>query len=132
MRGLARLAPALLVLLLPARAAAQTALMQALDLEQQGFFGSAAASYAAALRAEPNNAIAMLGLERVGAQVGWRDSAVAYAQRALARDSTDNTARGVEVRGLRALGRDSLAAAALARCPSECPAALSRNPRTAA
>jgi len=114
MRARARLAPLLLVLL-PARAAGQTALAQALNLEQQGFLGGAAAFYAAALRAEPNNPIAMLGLERVSQQTGWRDSAVAYAERAIALDSTDNTARGVEVRQLRALGRDSLAAAALAR-----------------
>ena len=114
MHRIASLAAGLLVLL-PAGAAGQTAVMQALDLEQQGFLGSAAGFYAAALRAEPNNPIALLGLERVGQQVGWRDSAVAYAERAIARDSTDNTARGVEVRGLRALGRDSLAAAALVR-----------------
>ena len=121
MRRLARLAPALLALLLPVRAPAQTALMRALDLEQQGFLGAAAAAYAAVLRAEPNDAIALLGLERVGAQLSWRDSAVAYAGRAIARDPSDSTARGVEVRGLRALGRDSLAAAALARWVAAAP-----------
>lgn len=114
-RRLAAVFPALLALLLPARAAGQGALNQALDLEQQGLLGSAARFYAAALRAEPNNPIALLGLERVGQQVGWRDSAVAYAEHAIALDSADNTARGIEVRGLRALGRDSLASEALAR-----------------
>ena len=115
MGAIARGSLALIALLLPARAIGQAALARAMDMEEQGFWGQAAASYAAALRQEPDNAIALLGLERVGEQAGWRDSVVAYAERALARDSTSTTARAVEVRGLRAAGKDSLARAALAR-----------------
>jgi len=115
MGRIARGALSLLALLLPAPALGQAALARAMDMEQQGLWGLAAASYAAALRQEPGNAIALLGLERVGEQAGWRDSVVAYAARAIGDDSTNTTARAVEVRGLRATGRDSLAAAALAR-----------------
>jgi len=115
MGRIARGALPLLALLLPARAVGQAALTRAMDLEQQGQWVLAAAGYTAALRQEPGNPIALLGLERVGGHAGWGDSVVAYAARALADDSTNTTASAVEVRGLRAMGRDSLAAAALAR-----------------
>ncbi len=115
MGRIARGALALLALLLPAQAVGQATLTRAMDMEQQGQWGLAAASYAAALRQEPGNAIALLGLERVGERAEWRDSVVAYAERALRDDSTNTTAFAVEVRGLRGMGRDSLAAAVLAR-----------------
>jgi tetratricopeptide (TPR) repeat protein len=116
MGRIARGAAALALLLPPVRAAAQeAALARAMDMEQQGQWTRAAVAYVAALRQEPGNAIALLGLERVAEQAGWRDSAVAYAERAIGADSTNTTARAVEVRALRALGRDTLAAAALAR-----------------
>ena len=114
LRRVARLAAVLGPLLLPAPALGQVALARAMDLEQQGWWGPAAAAYAAALRAEPGNPIALLGLERVAEQAGWRDSVVAYAGRALAADSSNSTARAALVRTLRAQGKDSLAAAALA------------------
>lgn len=114
MGRIARGALLLLTLLLPDRALGQAALSRAMDMEQQGQWGLAAAAYAAALRQEPGSPIALLGLERVGEQAGWRDSVIAYAERAIADDSMNATARSVVVRGLRAMGRDSLAAVALA------------------
>ncbi len=108
-------AAALLVLLLPGRAAGQTTLARAMDMEQQGLWTPAAAAYAAALRQEPGNPIALLGLERVGERAGWGDTVIAYAERAIADDSANTTARSIEVRALRSQGKDSLAAAALVR-----------------
>jgi tetratricopeptide (TPR) repeat protein len=115
MGRIASAALALLALLLPARTLGQDALSRAMDTEQQGLWSMAAAWYAAALRQEPGNPVALLGLERVGAQAGWRDSVLAYAERGIAHDSMNTTARAVEVRGLRGMGKDSLAAAALVR-----------------
>jgi hypothetical protein len=115
MGGIARGSLSLLALLLPARAIGQAALARAMDMEQQGQWISAAAAFVTVLRQEPGNVIALLGLERVGEQAGWRDSVIAYAQRAIVDDSTNVTASAVEVRSYRAMGRDSLAAAALAR-----------------
>jgi tetratricopeptide (TPR) repeat protein len=116
MARIASAALALLALVLPARAIGQeAALAHAMDMEQQGQWISAAAAYVAALRQEPGNVIALLGLERVGEQAGWRDSVIAYARRAIADDSMNVTASAVEVRTYRAMGKDSLAAAALAR-----------------
>jgi len=113
-----RIASAALValgLLPPALARGQDALSRAMDMEQQGQWTFAASSYAAALRQEPGNPIALLGLERVGEQAGWHDSVVAYAERALAADSANTTALAIEVRSLRGAGKDSAAAAILAR-----------------
>ena len=106
---------ALIAAALPARSAAQAALVRAMDMEQQGQWALAAAGYAAALREQPGNPIALLGLERVGAQAGWKDTVLAYAERAIAGDSANATAYGIEVRTLRSLGRDSLASSALGR-----------------
>jgi hypothetical protein len=115
MARIARALAALVALLVPALAAAQDLVGRALTLEQAGYNGQAAALYAAVLRQEPGNAMALLGLERAGSQAGWRDSIRAYAERALAADSGDATAWGVELRALRGAGEDSAAAAVLRR-----------------
>jgi cyclophilin family peptidyl-prolyl cis-trans isomerase len=113
MRRTGKGALALLALLLPARAAGQEALTRAMNMEQQGLFTQAAVGYAAVLRQTPGDPFALLGLERVGERAGWRDSVIACAERAIADDSLNSTARAVLVRGLRALGRDADAAGAL-------------------
>ncbi len=102
-------------------AAAQDLVGRAIVLEQNGYNDQAAALYAAVLRQEPGNAGALLGLERAGTAAGWRDSIRAYAERALAADSGDETAWGVELRALRLGGDDSLAAAALQRWAAAAP-----------
>ena len=101
--------------LLPVRAGAQDLLGRALTLEQDGYNSQAAALYAAILRAQPGDAGALLGLERAGSATAWRDSIRAYAERALAADSGDEAAWGVELRALRAAGNDSAAAGVLRR-----------------
>ncbi len=103
----------LLALLVPAGAAAQDLVGRALQLEQDGYNVQAAALYAMVLRGEPGNDVALLGLERAGSQAGWRDSIRPYAERALAADSGDAAAWGVELRAVRSAGDDSLAAAVL-------------------
>jgi hypothetical protein len=113
MRRIAELA--LLLALLPARAVGQDVVQRALELEERGQYADAAALYGAVLRAEPANVMALLGVERADAEIGWRDSTLAFARRAIAADSTSSTARAIEIRVLRGLGRDSLAAAALER-----------------
>ena len=115
MTGIARPLLAALALLVPAAAGAQVLLGRAITLEGDGYPQEAAVLYAALLRQQPGDAGALLGLERTGAQVGWRDSSLAYAARALAVDSANATAWGVELRGLRAEGDDSAAAAVLRR-----------------
>ena len=111
----ALLAVALVAVAWPARALPQAALMRGMDMEQQGQWALAAAAYAAALREQPGNPIALLGLERVGAQAGWKDTVLAYAERAIAGDPANATAYGIEVRTLRSMGRDSLAKSVLGR-----------------
>jgi hypothetical protein len=113
MRRTARLA--LLLALLPARAVGQDLVQRALEMEERGLWTDAAALYGAMLRAEPANVMALLGLERADAQIGRRDSTLAYARRAIAADAADPTARAIEVRILRGMGHDSLALAALER-----------------
>jgi tetratricopeptide (TPR) repeat protein len=117
MARIGRLAPllALALALLPARAAGQDVAQRALDLEERGEWADAAALYTSMLQAEPGNVLALLGLERADAQLGRRDSTLAYARRAIAADSANATARGIELRALRTMGQDSLAAAALQR-----------------
>lgn len=106
---------ALLLALLPARVVGQEVVQRALELEERGLWADAAALYGELLHAEPANVLALLGLERVDAQIGRRDSTLAYARRAIAADSANPTARAIEVRILRGMGQDSLAAAALGR-----------------
>jgi hypothetical protein len=115
MRRTVRAVLAAVALLVPARARGQELLGRAMDLEERGFWREAAAVYVAMLRQDTVSAPALIGLERVFAQMGRRDSVLPYAARAIAADSSNTTAWAVEVRTLRALGRDSVAAAALQR-----------------
>ena len=99
----------------PLRAAGQEILIRAMDLEQVGAWNEAGALYRQVLVDEPTNAAALLGLERVSVQPAQRDTVLAYAARALAANPAAQAAYAVELRVLRAMGRDSLAAVALAR-----------------
>ena len=99
----------------PVRAAGQEILMRAMDLEQVGAWNEAGALYRQVLGDEPTNAAALLGLERVYVQPAQRDTVLAYAERALAANPEAEAGYAVELRALRAMGRDSAAAAALRR-----------------
>jgi Tfp pilus assembly protein PilF len=94
---------------------AQTPQMLALELEEAGRLPEAAAAYRGVLAAQPANISALLGIERVYAQLGRRDSTVALARRALATDSTNGTIYVVLLRSLRALRDDSGTTAAFER-----------------
>jgi len=99
----------------PARAAGQEILLRAMDLEGVGAWNEAGTLYRQVLAEEPTNAAALLGLERVFVQPAQRDTVLACAERAIAANPAAPTAYAVELRTLRAMGRDSLAARALSR-----------------
>ncbi len=111
-----RTASALLVLLLAARgAAAQDPLGRAFDLERQSRHAEAAAAFRQVLARDPLNAPALLGAERVYTQLGRRDSILALVQRALQLDSSNTTARTIDVRTARAIGGEAGAVEAVRR-----------------
>ncbi len=111
-----RTASVALVLLLAARgAAAQDPLGRAFDLERQGRHAEAAGAFRQVLARDPLNAPALLGAERVYTQLGRRDSILALVQRALQVDSTNTTARTIEVRTARAMSGEAGAGEALRR-----------------
>ena len=99
----------------PIRVAAQEILLRAMDLEEAGAWTEARALYRQVLAGEPTNAAALLGLERVSVQPAQRDTVLAFAERAVAADPAAETGYAIELRVLRAMGRDSLALATLER-----------------
>src|SRR3712207_1396739 len=79
---------------------------RALELEGAGRYREAVPLFRAALRVgSPVNAL--LGLERVYAELGWADSLLAVVDSLVARHPTDESIRGVQLRTLQALGRDA-------------------------
>jgi hypothetical protein len=94
---------------------AQTPQLPALELEEAGRLPEAVEAYRGVLAAQPANLSALLGIERVYAQLGRRDSTVVLARRALAVDSTNGTIHLILLRSLRALRDDSGTAAAFER-----------------
>ena len=98
-----------------ARAQQRDSLGRALELEGEGRLPDAVAAYRALLAAQPANLLALLGAERVYAQLGRRDSTAELARRALAVDSTDRTIHVVLLRSLLALRDDSAATAEFER-----------------
>ncbi len=86
----------------------------ALDAEEKGELKRAAAAYRAVLQralvpgsAEGDRiAMSLLGLERVWAETGARDSIVPVVQRVIAIRPSDPVARGIQLRSLMSLGRD--------------------------
>jgi tetratricopeptide (TPR) repeat protein len=102
-------------LILPAAAAARLEAQQisdtlifyrALELEGAGRYREAAPLFRAALRVG-NPVNALLGLERVYAELGWGDSLLVVVDSLVARRPTDESIRGVQLRTLQALGRDA-------------------------
>src|SRR3712207_8759059 len=74
---------------------------RALELEGAGKYREAAPLFRAALRVgSPVNAL--LGLERVYAELGWADSLLVVVDSLLARHSRDATVRAVQLRTLQA------------------------------
>jgi len=118
-------APVVLLLALAVRLSAQVpndvVLLRALDFERQGRNDDAVAAFRQVLQRDPANAQALLGAERVYAQLNRRDSTLALAMRALASDRLNNTAWTVRVRTARSLGGETMAAEALGQWMAAAP-----------
>lgn len=97
----------LLALALPFTARVATAqvpaFVRAMEMEQMGRAREAAAAYRAALPQNP--APAMLGLERVMAELGWRDTLLMVVDSAISARPRESTFRVVQLRTLRASQR---------------------------
>lgn len=92
---------------LHAQAPADTMMFyKALDLEAAGKYREAAPLFRAALR---TSAVvnALLGLERVYAELGWSDSLVAPLDTLIAANPREETYRTVQLRTLQSLGKDA-------------------------
>lgn len=82
--------------------------LRAMELENSGKYREAVPLYRAGLRgAEPANAL--LGLERVYAELGWQDSLFAPLDSLIAARPRESLFRTVRLRTLDMLGRESLA-----------------------
>lgn len=103
----------------PARAQDQT-IMRALDLEQAGKAAEAAVVYRSAL-SSPNTVAAMLGLERVYTELGWTDSLVPVVDSVLRFVPRNPVLRTVQLRVLRATGRDAAVRGAFERWVRDVP-----------
>ena len=92
---------------LHAQAPADTMMFyKALDLEAAGKYREAAPLFRAALR---TSAVvnALLGLERVYAELGWSDSLVAPLDTLITANPREETYRTVQLRTLQSLGKDA-------------------------
>lgn len=103
-----------LVALAPVGGQAQ-AIGRGFDLERAGRPDSAAALYLSAVREDPANLPALLGLERVFPQMDRMSELVPLVQRAAARDPASDALRGLLVRTYVALDLPDSAAAAVDR-----------------
>lgn len=79
--------------------------MHALDLEQQEHYPEAAAAYRTVLVHDPTSLGALLGLERVYAQLGRSDSLLPILNTAIARQPHVAAIRAAQLRTLHSLGR---------------------------
>lgn len=86
-----------------------------LDLERDERYAEAAESFRGALRVEPSNVSALLGLERVLKSSNQLQTIFPQLQRALARDARNPLLRAVELRVWAGVGKDDSVAAAAQR-----------------
>ena len=77
---------------------------QAQDFEQHERYPEAAAAYREAIRLSPGSLPAILGLERVYAQLGWTDSMLPVLDSAIAVEPRSAALRAAQLRTLRTLG----------------------------
>ena len=96
------------------------AFVRAMEMEQNGRAREAAAAYRAALPSNP--AAAMLGLERVIAELGWRDTLLIVVDSAIRTRPRESTFRVVQLRTLRAASRGEDANRAFERWLADAPA----------
>jgi len=83
-----------------------TMLYRALDLESAGKYKDAAPLFRAALRTS-SAVSALLGLERVYAELGWTDSLVAPLDTLIQRNPREQVFRSVQLRTLQTLGKEA-------------------------
>src|SRR5438309_408033 len=108
----AHLAPLTALTALTAQAPADTmAFYKALDLESAGKYKDAVPLFRLALRT-PAGVNALLGLERVLAELGQSDSLVGTVDTLIASNPREETYRTVQLRTLESLGRDAATRAA--------------------
>ena len=113
-----------LVALLPRLAAAQdpgAALLRAMEFEEKGKLVEAATAYREAIRG-PSMVQAVLGIERVYAQLGRSDSLLPVLEPLLRERPSDPALRAAQLRTLMSLGRRDEAAVAFERWLAAAPA----------
>src|SRR5262245_29227973 len=91
----------LAAMVVPAIAMAQTVeseLDTALDFEREERYAEAAEKYRGALKRQPTNPSALLGLERVLVSAGQLNTILPQVAAALTRDPANLLARGLELR----------------------------------
>lgn len=93
-----------------------------LQLEQDEKYRDAAAAYREALTASPSSVMALLGLERVYAQMGLTDSLVPILERAIAAAPKEPALRAAQIRTLRSLGQLERVHAAFEQWTRDAPA----------
>lgn len=96
-------------------------LAEAATLESAGRQAEAIARYRAALRSDPGNLAALLGLERLWSATGTLDSLLPLVRGALALDSLDAAVLALGLRVWAQLGRDDSLAAAARRWAAAAP-----------
>ena len=97
-----------------------TAFYKALELESAGKNKEAAPLFRSALNT-PSAVSALLGLERVYAELGWSDSLLAPLDTLIRRSPRETVYRSVQLRTLQSLGRDDELHVAIDRWVKEVP-----------
>src|SRR5919197_1387055 len=97
-----------------------TAFYKALELESAGKYREAAPLFRSALKTS-SAVSALLGLERVYAELGWSDSLLASLDTLIRRWPRETVYRSVQLRTLQSLGRDGELKAAIDRWVIEAP-----------
>jgi tetratricopeptide (TPR) repeat protein len=106
---------------LPAQASSDTtSFYKALELETAGKYKEAAPLFRTALNT-PSAVSALLGLERVYAELGWSDSLLAPLDTLIRRNPHETVYRSVQLRTLQSLGREDQLRAAIDRWVKDVP-----------
>ena len=92
---------------LRAQSSDTTAFYKALELESAGKYKEAAPLFRTALNTS-SAVSALLGLERVYAEVGWSDSLLPPLDTLIRRNPHESVYRSVQLRTLQALGREEV------------------------
>ena len=102
------------------READTTAFYKALELESAGKYKEAAPLFRTALNT-PSAVSALLGLERVYAELGWSDSLLAPLDTLIRRNPRETVYRSVQLRTLQSLGKEDQLRAAIDRWVKDVP-----------